>query len=120
MNVVLYTEDLEAITVIDLPHEAMQFFRDGKHWRVAVVDPMSAKSLASYAPCEDKMKIVTIWAEEIRRKGKTGWILFTEDEEFALMLKSSALPGQIKDYREEFKRGFVYGFAEAILRGPLM
>lgn len=115
MNVVLYTLDLEVITVINLPHEAMQFFRDGKHWRVAVVDPMSAKSLASYALC-DTMKIVTIRAEEIRRRGKSGWMLFTDDDECALMLGSSMLPGQIKDFREEYKRGFANGFLEAVLR----
>ena len=114
MNVVLYTEDLEAIAVIDLPHEAMQFFRDGKHWRVAVYEPMSAKSLASYALCDATMKIVTIRAEEMR--GKTGWMLFTDDDELALMLKSSMLPGQIKDFREEYKRGFANGFMDAILR----
>ena len=113
MNVVLYADDLEPITVIDLPMEAFKFFQQGQVWRVPVLDPVEFFALAP-TNLDATCRIVTIWAEEFRRGNKRSWMLFTRDEEAALLLRSALLPGQVAADKETFRNGFARGFLHAI------
>jgi len=119
MRVVLYTEDLEPITVLDLPSSAMQRLTDGGRWRVAVFQPFRLSSIPTrQTPVKEEMKIVEIWAEKFVRKGREQFFLFTRDEVAALMLRSTLLPGQHKDVqareREQYMQGFLRGLTAVL------
>ena len=97
MNVVLYTNDFEPITVLDLPMWLLEQMEKVGYVRVAVQEPLT--SILEKSPevlSEICMpKIVTIRCEKLRwRDGSTKPILVTPDEELALMLKPEWLPGQ--------------------------
>lgn len=97
MNVVLYTNDFEPITVLDLPVWLLEQMEKVGYVRVAVQEPLT--NVLAKAP-EDlsqflQPKVVTICCEKLRwRDGTLKPILITPDEELALMLKPEWLPGQ--------------------------
>lgn len=97
MNVVLYTNDFEPITVLDLPVWLLEQMEKVGYVRVAVQEPLT--NVLAKAP-EDlgqflQPKVVTIRCEKLRwRDGTLKPILITPDEELALMLKPEWLPGQ--------------------------
>jgi hypothetical protein len=97
MNVVLYTNDFEPITVLDLPMWLLEQMEKVGYVRVAVQEPLtSILEKSPEALSEICMpKVVTIRCEKLRwRDGSTKPILITPDEELALMLKPEWLPGQ--------------------------
>lgn len=60
------------------------------------------------------MKTVRIIAEPVRRGSHGHLMLFTEDEENALLLKSAFLPGQRHEVLSERADAFAQGFMKAI------
>jgi hypothetical protein len=116
MRAVLYTHDLEPITVIDLKPWAHEFLVSHGSVRVAVHRPAAAMlSHANALPGEQMSAwFVEITAELIRRGRYESLMLFTHNEEAALLLKSELLPGQIRDSREAQKEAFAKGFMHAI------
>lgn len=97
MNVVLYTNDFEPITVLDLPIWLLEQMERVGYVRVAVQEPL--KDVLVNGPPADPItwqpKIVNIRCEKLRWKdGTSKPILITPDEELALMLKPEWLPGQ--------------------------
>lgn len=120
MRAVLYTYDLEPITVIDLKPWARKFLRSQGSVRLAVHRPHEAMlSHANASPMNVAEEwthawLVEITAEVIRRGRFESMMLFTRNEEAALMLKSDLLPGQIRDQREMLKESFAKGFMHAI------
>lgn len=123
MQVVLYTDDFEPITVINLPPFAKGYLENHRHIRVPVpVDITDVLYFRRDAPIiGDTLKVVTIKIEKIYRNGKEHFLFFTNDEESALLLKSTFLPGQRseirKKEREAFCRGFLRGFTAALSGG---
>lgn len=94
MNVVIYTEDFEPITVIDLPVWLLDQLERQGAVRVAIQDPPSLKP-PTEPPEFQQPKIVEIYCEKLRWKdGTVKPILITYDEELALMMKPDWLPGQ--------------------------
>lgn len=97
MNVVLYTQDFEPITVLDLPLWLLDQLERVGAVRVAVVRPLSMHSVREpdslvMHPYND---VVTIYCEKLRwRDGRTKPVLVTPDETLALLLKPEWLPGQ--------------------------
>jgi hypothetical protein len=115
MQVVLYTDEMEAITVIDIPQWLLERVQDGQMIRLAVIEPPQVSAaLAQEIPTPSPMRCVEIWAEKFRRKGRETWLLFTRDEEAALILKSDMLPGQRKAFQDEYRRGFVTAILRAL------
>jgi hypothetical protein len=115
MNIVLYTDELEPITILDLPMYAIDYLKEGRHWNIACpIEPQVR--LASVEPNYCTFKKVTIWAEQFRKGNNRTWMLFTTDEENALLLKSSTLPGQDKEWKERYREGFKAGLLAGILR----
>ena len=113
MQVVLYTDEMEAITVIDIPQWLLERLHDGQMIRLAVIEPLKT-SISLAHEISSQPKVVAIWAEKIRRNGKEAWLLFTRNEEAALMLKSDVLPGQRKAFQDEYRRGFVTAILRAL------
>jgi hypothetical protein len=95
MNVVLYTIDLEPITILDLPMWLLEQMEKQGAVRVAVVKPptwINAQTPVAETP---GMETVTIYCERLHwRDGSIKRILVTPDEELALALKPEWLPGQ--------------------------
>ena len=115
MRVVLYAEDFEPITVIELTEFAVGHLQTHGAVRLAVPSPVQYLS-APLSPSNLHLAIVTIRAEKLRRAGRNHMMLFTGDEESALMLKSAFLPGQRKDVQSAQKQAFAQGFLSALSR----
>lgn len=94
MQVVLYTMDLEPITILDLPVWLLDQMEINGGARVAVYMPpeymLEEHDLAAHQP-----EVVTIMCEKLRWHNDTiKTILVTPNEELALMLRPDWLPGQ--------------------------
>lgn len=104
MNVVIYTDDLEPITIIDLPIDFCRMGYERRFVRVAV--PMPISVMLETDPLSLEVHIVTLKFDKLMKRNKQGqviesWIITTDDEVLALKLKPSWLPGQrgaINDY----------------------
>ena len=115
MRVVLYADDMEPITVIDLPAMAERYLKERGMVRLAVMLPMMFLVLAEQQPlARDSLKTVAIFAERIVRRGREHMMLFTRDEESALLLKCAFLPGQQAGLQKREREAFVRGFLEAL------
>ena len=113
MQIVLYTDDMEAITVIDLPSWFLDGLHAGRMMRVPVPTPPMV-SLDVNTKINASFKMVDIWAERFIRKGKQTWFLFTNNDEAALLLRSDILPGQRKTFQDEYRRGFFTGLLRSM------
>lgn len=117
MKAVIYADDLEPITVIQLEQWAYQFLLENGVVRIAVMPRVPAMlSRANATPSDLRMNqyIVTISAERIRRGPYEALMLFTRDEESALLLKAAFLPGQYAEVQEREADSFAKGFLHAI------
>ncbi len=97
MNVVVYTQDFEPITVIDLPQWLLEQMERQGAVRVAVMRPVQFKPDSAKVPVGsvEGPDIVTIYCEKLRWKdGTTKPVLITYDEELAMTLRPEWLPGQ--------------------------
>jgi len=115
---VLYSdEDMEAITVIDVPMWAMGRMRAGERISFAVPEPLSLSLPADDEAVEFRpMEIVTIWSERFIRRGQEHVMLVTRDDMSALKLAPTELPGQRATAQERYRRAFADGFGTALLR----
>lgn len=108
MNVVIYTQDMEPITIIDLPLAAIQFGLKRQFLMLPV--PIPFQMIQDGGARIDDLVIRTVALEfnELRMpNGQTSWIVVTQDEEVALMLRPAWLPGQrgaINDYEGVIRR----------------
>ena len=115
MRVVLYAHDMEPITVIDLPALAERYLNERGTVRLAVQLPMMLSFMAAQqAPVRDYCKTVTIFSERFIRRGCEHMMLFTRDEESALLLKCAFLPGQQAGLQEHERDAFARGFLGAL------
>lgn len=94
MNVVLYTRDMEPITVIDLPLWALEIGEQRQVLRVPVLQ--EPRLIANSEPpamdlCHD---ITLVFHRLVMPGGRTSWIVMVDDELLALKLRPSWLPGQ--------------------------
>jgi hypothetical protein len=109
MNVVLYTQDFEAITVLDLPVWLLEQLERQGAVRVAVMRPVQFAQLDNSVPVGsvEGPQVVTIYCEKLRwRDGSLKTILVTNDEELALALRPCWLPGQVstvQSYRKAIR-----------------
>jgi hypothetical protein len=94
MNVVLYTQDFEPITVLELPQWLLEQLERQGQVRVAVLRPLQVGTQVAVGSVEGP-EVVTIYCERLQWKdGTVKPILITHDEELALTLKPEWLPGQ--------------------------
>lgn len=114
MRAVLYSDDdFEPITVIDVPNWLMQKIRVGEHVRIEIIEPPNYVAFNSMVPEMISIRSVYIFGEPVIRKNVTSWFLFTKDEELAMLLKNTYLPGQVGDIAKRRKEAFVEGLVTA-------
>lgn len=109
MNVVIYTEDFEPITVIDLPLWLLEQLEKQGAVKVAVLKPVNIEPVDNKIPVGsvEGYNVVTIYCEKLRWKdGTVKPVLVTYDEELALSLRPEWLPGQrqrIQSYQQAIR-----------------
>lgn len=125
MRIVLCDEELEPLTILELPHWRRLNLPHGSPITIAIEPPTWPEfSTCSTEFSELRVETVTIRFEKFwRRSGgheARSWIAFTHDTTSALKLRAAFLPGQQATLqqreREVFARGFLRGVATAIGR----
>lgn len=97
MRVVVYSdEDLEPITVLQLPLTERDIERHERIWRVLVPEKIS---FSRKPPTEaEPTRIVELWFERfVRERGgrrQVSWMCFTKADELVMLLDPDWLPGQ--------------------------
>jgi hypothetical protein len=114
MRTVIYTNDLEPITVVDLSAFAVRHLEKCRTVRLFVMNPVVFYE-DSDAISIPSGKTVTLYAERFVRNGTSNWLMFTNDEESALLLKCAFLAGQQSELnnreRDAFAEGFLYSLS---------
>lgn len=114
MRVVLYAHDMEPITILNLSDWAYRHLEQHRQVVLPVMKPMSVLAMPELSPAAEFFRKVEITAEPLHRNGEKHLMLFTRDEEQALLLKAAFLPGQqwvLRDIRrDEFAKGFLAAF----------
>ena len=97
MNIILYTQDFEPITVVDLPHWLLEALERDGAIKVAVKRPITPDFVERVAVGSvEGPETVTIQAKRLRwHDGSVKPIYVTNDEVLALTLKPEWLPGQV-------------------------
>jgi hypothetical protein len=117
MRVVLFAEDMEPITVLDLPPVAETHLERYGRVLVPVLQPIGLTP-PTEGPTKKDHRVVEIYSEKFQRNGVRHMMLFTRDEEAAMLLRSALLPGQRRDAqdaaRAQFARGFLAGLRAAM------
>lgn len=96
MNIVLYTQDFEPITVVDLPHWLLEAVERDGSVKVAVKRPITPDFIEQVAVGSvEGPETVTIQVRRLRwHDGSIKPIYVTSNEVLALTLKPEWLPGQ--------------------------
>lgn len=115
MNVVLYTNDFEPITVLDLPQWLLEQLERQGSVRVAVLKPVMLENTKVPVGSVEGPQVVTIYCERLRWKdGSVKPVLVTDDEELALTLRPEWLPGQrqrVQSYQKAIR-----GLTDSLVR----
>ena len=109
---VLYTDDLEPITVLELSPYLRERLQDLDRIRLLVSSPPQTRAEHSY---RRELREVVIWPEKFVRNGLVHLFLFTRDDEVALLLRSAFLPGQRRQLGDERAKAFAQGFLKAFM-----
>lgn len=116
MRAVLYADDMEPITVIELSAMTEGFLNKYGMVQLAVrVPPALSLWAEQQAPMVSDWS-VRIFSERFFRNGREHRMLFTHDEESALLLKCAFLPGQQTILQERERAAFARGFLDALNR----
>lgn len=117
MRFVIYDEYLEPITVVSLPGMTGQVIEEhGRHWDLPVRERMTAAFQREEAIATmTRMKVVTLKFEPIRRGEHSGWMCFTKQDEWAMLLDSVLLPGQRRDHDD--LRAVNAAITDTLIRG---
>lgn len=115
VRAVLYADDLEPITVLELPAFVRDHLERHGVVRLPVMEPVSYVG-APGLPRNDSMRVVEVWAERFARKGQSHLMLFTRNDENALLLRAAFLPGQRREMNDQRAQAFAKGFMDALMR----
>ena len=111
---VLYTDDMEPITVLEVPAFARDLLLKHGYVTLQVMPPMPLLR-AGATPSDDfKIYTVTIRAEVFVRNGTKHFMLFTRDDVNTMLLRAAFLPGQRGALRNREAEAFAEGFLEAL------
>lgn len=114
VRVVLYANDMEPITVLELPLFVVEHLN--RHQRVVLPVTEPAATAHANSPVIQSPRSAAIVSERFVRHGQEHMLLFTADEESAMLLQSVFLPGQRRALQEAEKSAFASGFLEALYR----
>ena len=115
VRAVLYTDDLEPITVLELPTLVRDHLERHGVVRLPIMEPPNYVG-APGVPCAEPVRVVEVWAERFVRKGQSHLMLFTRNDENALLLRSAFLPGQRRELNDQRAQAFAKGFVDALTR----
>jgi hypothetical protein len=117
MNAVLYTQDMQPITVIRLQPFLWDRLWRGEKVRMHVMPPMKMATVHDHLNI--KLRTVTIYGEKLCRRQAETLMLFTDDETDALLLKADFLQGQRREQQHRERTAYANGIIEALnaLRG---
>lgn len=111
---VLYTTDLEPITVLSLSDSAWRHFVEYGDYSFNVMVVPRVDYFKMSDEFEYQIKKVFIWAEKFVYRDTKTLMLFTTDDENALLLKASFLAGQRWKLNDERADAFARGFLKAL------
>lgn len=116
MKAVLYAHDMEPITILSLEPWTVEYLARHGQVRLIVCDP---REFRMPMPEDEANATIQTWTVRITvdtliRGRQRTMMLFTEDEEAALLLKSAFLPGQTRALREKQAVAFAQGFVHAL------
>ena len=117
MRIVIYDEYMEPLTVVSIPGLTDRDIEaHGRNYLLPVPEPMSLK----YEEFGDQatltqMKVVQLSFEQIVRKGQRAWMVFTKQDEWAMLLDSCLLPGQRRDHDD--LRAVNAALSDALIKG---
>lgn len=116
MRAVLYTNDFEPITVIELPRWTADYLLERKYVVLPVREPVRFIRPTEPLRIEDcQVKLVRIRAGRfVKDKDHEALVLFTDDDEHALLLEAAFLPGQRRAIKNERADAFGEGFLAAL------
>lgn len=114
-SVVLYTDSMEPITVLNVEMWALEALRRHRVLEFPVVPRLGLPDFTEIPKPSDVIRfhVVRVWSEDFVRKDKRHQFLFTNDDEYALLLKSEILPGQRKDW-EDRRDGYAKGLLDGL------
>lgn len=96
MRVVLYTKDMEPITIIEMPLWLLEQLERVGMVKVAVREPKEKLLMADPQDLHPT-ETLNIYCEKLRwRDGSVKPIVVVDDDELALALKPEWLPGQVQ------------------------
>lgn len=113
MQAVLYTQDMEPITVIELTEFMRHYLDQNGCVNIPILTPTPVSCDYHRIPDNIDFKQVHITGESFWRRGERYMLLFTYDEESALLLKSVFLPGQRSTLQQHERNAFARGFTSA-------
>lgn len=113
---VIYTSDMEPITVIDMKPWYWEFLYEHTMINLQIKHSPNPKWENDEDSICQQVNYVTVYADVIRKNNRVCMLLRASDEVTALLLDSSILPGQRRVFNEEKKKAFANGFLEAIKR----
>lgn len=117
MRSVIYTEDFEPITVIELSEFMKTELERRGSVNVPVYRPMPMPPEPWNGQPDRCAWYVRLEADVLYRRGRKTMFVFAKDEETALLLKSAFLPGQQGSLRKLERRAFAQGFLRAMTGG---
>jgi len=114
-RVVIYTNDMEPITVVELTSAARELLMQQGRVRLAVMPPFPSFDYDPHeAPFDWRKYEVELFVETLLRHGKVHKMVFTHNEESALLLKAAFLPGQYGELGEVRAKAMADGFIKAL------
>lgn len=114
MHAVLYTQQMEPITVVDLPIWIWDRLWRGDMIQLEVREPFNFMAATEPLPVTYCPRRVAIFGERLRRREHEALMLFTSDEENALALQAEFLPGQRGTLHDQKRGAFAAGFLRAL------
>jgi hypothetical protein len=114
MYAVLYTHQLEPITVVNIQMSLWNRLANGQIIQLAVMEPFKMTPNTVLPVDAEPCRCVAIFGERIKRREHETLMLFTADEENALILRAEFLPGQRGDVRNRERAAFAAGFVRAL------
>jgi hypothetical protein len=115
MYAVLYTHQLEPITVVTLSLPLWNLLTKGDRVVIPVIEAVNVRASPEDRGEKPLLRHVGIFAERLQYRDSETLMLFTADEENALLLKSEFLPGQRYELNKRVMDGFAAGFTAALL-----
>jgi hypothetical protein len=113
MNVVLYTINLEPLTIIDLPIDILEKMEVEGALKILVAKP--PKTLSQGTLTFPMPETITLYCQRLRwLDDSIKTVIFTEDEELALAIKPGWLPGQTANVQHY--KGVIKHLNEQILK----